>query len=572
MATKIKLIGPPAYYKDGVSDASPVVGIADGVNRVARYTFTAPAVGATSVEVYLPYHSLGSGSGTQPALRFYIGLDASDHANAGSDASYTADLVLDTKTWNSYSGSAQVTLLPSKTYYLWVFPSTTKYGWWHWNGYAEDAAITVDGAAASVIKGDNGTLGENHTITTTRYDASFTHTVAAICGEEQLLLVDKTKDKTIVWTPPIDWAAQNTAGTAIVATVRIDTYSGNTLVGSNSITLTFAIPDIVKPSATLTVTDGAGHLSKYGYYIQGKSKAAVTVTASGAYGSEVKSIVVSCGSLSGTGDKLSFDLPDAGQLTVAATVTDSRGRSFTTFTVITVTAYTPPMAVIITAYRSDAQGNEDPDGAYATVAFNASVVPLDGKNTANYTLQYRQRKATSWISAALSDLEGSYSVTGAKCTVAASTERAFEFCIVPEDDFGSVPSSYRIVQIAFSLADFDRLNRAIGLGQRASEPGLIGCGLPIALHKGIQPEGTYPGSDNEADLNSWLDTHLTDMLACTMKFVSVKIPPLSGATLYGFLVKNSQEYAFLILWTYGSYYIHKIKQEGTWNDATKITL
>ena len=573
MATKIKLIGPPTYYKDGVSGASPVVGIADGVNRVARYAFTAPAVGATSVEVYLPYHSLGSGSGTQPALRFYIGLDASDHANAGPDASYTADLVLDTKTWNSYSGSAQVTLLPSKTYYLWVFPSTTKYGWWHWNGYAEDAAITVDGVAASEIKGSPGTLGVENTLAVTRYDAAFTHTVTAMCGNTETAVVSKSKETSISWVPPISWAFQNTTGTSVVAVVRIDTYSGSVLVGSNSITLTFAIPATVKPSAALAVTDGAGHLSKYGYYIQGKSKAAVTVTASGAYGSEVKSIVVSCGSLSGAGDKLSFDLPDAGQITIKATVTDSRGRSFTASTTITVASYSPPMAAITTVYRSDAEGNEDPDGPYATVVFNAAVVALGGKNSAAYTLQYRVRKTTAWTSSTLDSLDGNYSPTGEALTVPVSTAQGYEFCIVAKDDFGNVPSSYRTIQVAFALLDADRANRALGLGQRATEPGRIACGLPLVPHMGIQSEGTYFGSadQDETNLNNWLDAHLSDMMDNTMKFVSVKTPVLSGAALYGFLFNYSQDYAMLILWTYEKYYFHKIKQ-GTWKDATKITL
>ena len=125
---------------------------------------------------------------------------------------------------------------------------------------------------ASGISGSAGTLGLEHTLTLTRYANNFTHTLVAVCGKESLTIATGVKSDTAKWTPPIDWAAQNTTGISVKMKITCTTYNGSEEVGSTSVILTFAIPSSVVPTARISVSDKQGYFSKYGNYIQNYNK------------------------------------------------------------------------------------------------------------------------------------------------------------------------------------------------------------------------------------------------------------------------------------------------------------
>ena len=110
------------FYMNGISGVSGVVGNEAGGNRVVRYTMTSPATGASNVA--LSFVENWREGGTIPeTLRFYIGTSATSHENAGSSSEYTGTLTRSTgeyPVWSTYSGSADVVLLPNATYYVWV--------------------------------------------------------------------------------------------------------------------------------------------------------------------------------------------------------------------------------------------------------------------------------------------------------------------------------------------------------------------------------------------------------------------------------------------------------------------
>lgn len=145
--------GAALYYKSGTSGVSAVVGYESKSNRVARYKFTAPSTGASSVSIRINNVSFGEGSKTS-AIRFYITTSADSHINAGASAAYNGTLSL-TSSNGTYdaTGAANVLLLPNTVYYLWVFPGSTYYGWWYWN---TPATLTTSGGAGLVYI-DNGT-------------------------------------------------------------------------------------------------------------------------------------------------------------------------------------------------------------------------------------------------------------------------------------------------------------------------------------------------------------------------------------------------------------------------------
>lgn len=153
------------FYRNGQSGATAAAGNDTYAGeptgrRVVRYTFTAPAVGASLER--LTFQTEGRGGGDHIPIRFYIGTDPEDHANAGPDDAYTGELVLsdDGKT---FTATGRAVILPGKTYYLWVFPGADAFGWYSWGLAEMDAA----GGACVVPIVKNGQI-ENRLLTVVR--------------------------------------------------------------------------------------------------------------------------------------------------------------------------------------------------------------------------------------------------------------------------------------------------------------------------------------------------------------------------------------------------------------------
>lgn len=471
MAT-ITLNGP-SYYLAGVNVDelnSCVVGYESSSNRVARYNFTSPSSGASHVD--LSFTGMTFGGGTQTALRFYIGTSSTDHTNAGSGSSYTGELSYASSKW---SGSADIILQPSTTYYLWVFPSAATYGYWYWTKCT--ATMTSNGGLKTVISGSNGTLGSSNTLTLTRYSSSFTHKITATCGTASTTISSNAQSDTVSWTPPISWASQNVSAVQVSVTVTCETYSGSTSLGSTSVTLVMSIPSSVVPTVSLTVSDAKGYLSTFGGYIQNRSTASVSTTSAGVYGSSIKSCTITCGSLSSTNSSGTFELPTSGTITIRATVTDTRGRRASASTTITVIAYDPPTAQITTAYRCNADGTMSYEGAYATAIFSASVTALSNKNSASYSFKYRVKGETAWTTISLTALTGNYAPENISQIFAADNTKSYEMCVAATDAFSTVEGQYRTVSPSNPFLDISRADNAIGLGSRASKTNTLSVGL-----------------------------------------------------------------------------------------------
>ena len=124
-------------------------------------------------------------------------------------------------------------------------------------------------ARKSSLTASNGTLGTAQTLTVSRYDSSFTHTITYKCGTATGTVATKSSSTSVSWTPPLSLASQNTTGTSVSIVLTIETFTGDTSIGTNTKTITCAIPASVKPTVSLSVSDSLGYASTYGGYIQG---------------------------------------------------------------------------------------------------------------------------------------------------------------------------------------------------------------------------------------------------------------------------------------------------------------
>lgn len=435
----------PIFYAGGkaVSGASYVVGYESSRNRVVRYTMYSPSNGASNVS--LSFTGNWKGNGTIPGtLYFYIGTSENSHANAGASSERTGTLAKESGTYN-YSGSADIILLPDTTYYVWVFPASTNFGWVQWGVNNGDAVATTSGGAASSFTVSNGTLGTSQTIAVTKHSTEFTHTITYSCGTASGPIADKASNTSITWTPPLDLASQNTSGDTVVVTLTLQTYSGSTAIGSPVTRVaTMTIPASVKPSiGAILVSDLMGYADTYGAYVKSLSRLSIDVVPITAGGSKIVSYKVKANGSTYTDASCTTDaLKTSGTLYVTATVTDERGRTSDEASVsITVLDYTRPTIYDLSAQRCNANGTLNNSGAFVLVTFSATVTPLNNLNGAEYVLNYKKPSAVDWNGVALDDLYGDYSVKDYTYIFEADTASSYIVEVTVEDNHLGSPYS-----------------------------------------------------------------------------------------------------------------------------------
>ena len=267
---------------------------------------------------------------------------------------------------------------------------------WH-SGFTSSytpSSLTVSGTVnlpdiprASSVSASGLVLGSAGTLTVTRAVSTFTHTIKLKCGSAaQVTVATKSSATSIPYTPPLDWAAQNTSGTSVNITAEITTYNGNTVVGTVTNTLKASIPASVKPTLSVALSDTAGYQSTYGW-VQGKSVLKATYTASGSYGSTIVSKALTIGGKAASAD-VGNTLQNTGTMAVVATVADSRGRTASVTKNITVNAYSGPGIQNLTFLRGNYSGGTWTDndmGDDIKLTFTLSIQLTGNKATVEIT-------------------------------------------------------------------------------------------------------------------------------------------------------------------------------------------
>ena len=161
MATSVT---PSAYtfFKNSSTGVSSVVGYEGSSERGIRYTFKLPdtcKAGATSYS--FKKTSVGGINGNTARWNWAVSEDASAFLNTTAAGDGYANSA------TTFSGSANKTLYPGKTYYLFVYPGSTTYGWRYWN-YPKEITLTVDGSITYTITYKPGTNGSGSQTTQTK--------------------------------------------------------------------------------------------------------------------------------------------------------------------------------------------------------------------------------------------------------------------------------------------------------------------------------------------------------------------------------------------------------------------
>jgi len=448
-------LSSPAFFQNGVGGVSSIIGVESTYNRVARYSFVAPSTGASGVSLSIT--GLVFGGGIRPeTFRFYIGTDPNSHINAGSTTAYTGLLSINANTGVDFTGSAGILLLPNKTYYLFIFPNTTDYGWFS----MELATTTLSGTGGSysvpTLSASTVEMGKPLTVFTNRHDAAFTHKITYVFGSASGTIAENVTDS-CTWTPSVELARQIPNAVTGVGSVYCATYSGDTQIGSTQqVPIYLTVPASVVPTAEISWEDSSGAFDQLGAYVQNVSKLAVTVKGTGTLGSSITGASVTLDGKPYSGAVLTVD----GERTLVGTVTDSRGHPGSDSDIITVAPYAAPR-LTLNASRCTEDGTADDTGEFCKVTITGGVTQVNGRNTA--ALSFTYGSTTKEIAVAVGDF------THSEIVPAPSTATLKLTATLSDALLGT--SRSMVLSVGYATMDFLKGGRGIAFGATATREG-----------------------------------------------------------------------------------------------------
>lgn len=349
---------------------------------------------------------------------------------------------------------------------------------------------TLDTMPSVKFTVSDGILGVEQSINVTRPNATFTYGLTYSCGsvKTQLICPWNSTSATVSFTPPLDLSWQGVNGNRVWVDIHLQAYYGDSTPVGNTITkgVWMTIPESVKPSCSVAVSDPTGYKDKYGAYIQGQSKLTITVTPRSSYGSQVTQYTTTTdGNIFTKSDVLTevqtFTTPviqSTGTLAINAAVTDTRGRSGSASINITVLPYARPVINTFKVHRCDADGAENDRGLYCKVTYGYTIDTLYGKNGMSGYIQYRKTSETEYTSV---ELPKEYSVTDGTYIFAADDGSTYDVQLLLADDFVSVGHKTTL-STAFSLIHYAPSGKGITFGGIRDNDSFNIVGMPFKIN------------------------------------------------------------------------------------------
>lgn len=413
MATNLQTTS--TFYRGSVSPVGKAVGYEPGPSRasVARYQFTTPSTGATSLSfrtnqcALTPYYANEQQAyELMGSVRFNITTDPDVYKNYSGSAGYPAS----SDGYAGYfSGSININLLPETTYYLWLYPNFTSYAIFYCGDCSE---LTVDGIyGISSIVATNANIGSSSTITINRMSSVFKDTIQyKIDGQNNFTnLVVKTSENSVVWNVPMsayDYVSINQK--YVNATIKVITYYNNTVVGEKTTTIQlYAVEEECKPEITATFTllnDVSALTGNNSTAILNYSNVKIDISATGKHGGTIDGYSIVHNGETVSANTATFEKIQVGRFTCRAI--DTRGYVAEQVINLTTIPYFIPSVNIATtnpdvttgATTSNLNGN----------VFNGSFGLVDNALTVQYRYKVSNGSYSDWITVEATKTNNTY--------------------------------------------------------------------------------------------------------------------------------------------------------------------
>lgn len=327
-----------------------------------------------------------------------------------------------------------------------------------------------------------GEFGDTISIHMNRASDVFTHTVRYAFGDRTGTIATGVGTG-MTWQIPESFMELLPSSTSGSGTIYVDTYHGDTFIGTKSCGFTATVPASVKPICTFTLDDITTADQLYGSPVKGLSKIKIDVVPGiTLYPSPIVAYTISAnGEFFTEAEATTGVLKTAGTSRVTATITDARGRTGTKSYDMTVLDYVEPAVTKLTVQRCNEDGSANDQGEYVKATFSATITSLNSKNSSAYTLRYKKSSATEWTSVDLGIQAKTYTVTDKSAIFPADGNSSYNVEVTAADRHNS-SSRATSVSTAFTLMNWGADGTSMGIGKVAEDANTLG----IALHTEIQ--------------------------------------------------------------------------------------
>lgn len=333
---------------------------------------------------------------------------------------------------------------------------------------------TLDSIARTtpISSASNVTLGNTCSISWTPASTSFKYKIKFTLGSwsytTAFISPNRTTSYTYTgYTIPVDPVARYiTMSTSATMSATLTTYNSNeSVVGTApSKDFTVYVPSTVVPTLTLNNislnNDANSVIKRWNVAVSGFTKAVISATASGSYGSTITGFTVS-GDYSTTTNTTSLNVTTGtlsslsdGSKTYKVKCTDTRGRSSSEQSKsISVYAYSSPSISSFSATRGGS-GNTS-----AIIKAAWSYTSIGGRNSATGVLKYKLKSESGWRNYG-------YITNGATLTLSNfSIENSYDFQLIVTDTVGMSTSITTAMSTIDVLLDFRAGGKGLGIGK-----------------------------------------------------------------------------------------------------------
>ena len=282
------------------------------------------------------------------------------------------------------------------------------------------------------------------------------------CGSRRETIAVDNTEGVFRWTPPLSLAQEYPGDNRIPVTLILEQYRKGILAASRQEQILLRLPGEISPQVLLRYSDAMGYRQTYGGFVQGKSRLTLTAQAQGTFGAEIRKTELSCGGLTGWGNSLTFELPQAGEIPLTARVWDGRLRQAEASAKVQVLPYAPPEGEILTVSRGEA----------AIVRFRGRVSDLGGKNQGTFTVLLKKEGEEDW-----QRFPGGQGVSVEEEITVPMPEGGWTLALEAKDDF-----EVRVFPYAPApFLDLLPRRRALGIGCPAEKEQGVCLNLPLDM-------------------------------------------------------------------------------------------
>ena len=333
---------------------------------------------------------------------------------------------------------------------------------------------TIPRATTPVLNVSSADMGSTITIYTSRASANFTHDLSYSFAGGSYVSIGTGIETSMYWAVPLTLANSIPNTTSGTVTIKCVTKNGSTVIGEKTTLLTAKVPTTVVPaiSSVNHAEANTGTITTIGAYVQSKSKIKVTITASGASSSTIKSYSSTFQGKTYTGSSFTTDtVSTGGTLNLVTTVTDSRGRTATKTTAVTVLSYEAPKITAFHVARYTSAGAASSDGTYAWIKIAYSVTSLNSKNTASGKIEYKKSTDSSWTTL-YTRTELSLDTTLKPTSTTFSTDYQWDFKITLTDAFNTAASYSTYIPSGAVILDIKADGKGIAFFKTSTKAGV----------------------------------------------------------------------------------------------------